>query len=196
MREQSRNLNNQNFLVKNCHDKAFVSSQMDGVELQLVALEKIATSFSHFNIDHWVPAQAILINLHNSTCPSCQRADAMANNGGLASESIRSGQATLVPVPLPNSQQGEASFLISPIPSLISNSSAGSTPLFFFAGMRQRFQERLGLSVYIDEATGSLSSFFGGNEREAGGNEDLSEASEGSGYGSGSGVIPEGIGCS
>ena len=69
-------------------DQAFVSSQMDGVESQLVALEKVAASFSHFIIEHWVPTQAILINLHNSTCPSCQRADAMADNGGLASKSV------------------------------------------------------------------------------------------------------------
>ena len=176
------------------NDQAFVSSQMDGVESRLVALERVTASFSHFIIEHWVPAQAILIDLHNSTCPSCQRADGMADNGGLVSESIRSGRAALIPVPLPNSRQGEASSLVSPVPSLISDSSAGSTPPFFFAGARQRLQERLGLSVYIDEATGSLSSFFGGDEREVGSNEDVSEASEGSGYGSGSGVIPEGIG--
>ena len=84
-------------------DQAFVSSQMDGVESWLVTLEKVAASFSHFIIEHWVPAQAILIDLHNSTCPLCQRVDGMANNGGLASKSIRSGQATPVPVPLPNS---------------------------------------------------------------------------------------------
>ena len=84
-------------------NQAFVSSQMDGVESQLVALEKVAASFSHFIIEHWVPAQAILIDLHNSTCPSCQRADRMADNGNLASKSVRSGQATLVPVPPPNS---------------------------------------------------------------------------------------------
>ena len=71
-------------------DQAFVSSQMDGVESRLVALEEVASSFSHFIIEHWVPAQAILIDLHNSVCPSCQRADAMANNGGSASESIQS----------------------------------------------------------------------------------------------------------
>ena len=65
---------------------------------------------------------------------------------------------------------------------------------FFFAGARQRLQERSGLSVYIDEATGLLSSFFGGDEREVGSDEDVSEASEGSGYGSGSGVILEGVG--
>ena len=175
-------------------DQAFVSSQMGGVESRLVALEKVAASFSHFIIEHWVPAQAILIDLHNSTCPSCQRVDGMADNGGLASESIRFGRATPIPVPPPNSRQGEAPSIISPIPSLISDSSTGSTPLFFFAGTRSRFQERSGLSVYIDEATGSLSSFFGGDEREVGSNEDVSEASEGSGYGSGSGVIPEGVG--
>ena len=175
-------------------DQAFVSSQMDGVESWLVALEKVAASFSHFIIEHWVPAQAILIDLHNSTCPSCQRADGMADNGGSASESVRSGWAAPIPVPLPNSQQGEASSLLSPVPSLISDSSAGSTPPFFFAGARQRFQERSGLSVYIDEATGSMSSFFGGDKREARSNEDVSEASEGSGHGSGSGVIPEGFG--
>ena len=175
-------------------NQAFVSSQMDGVESRLVALEKVASSFSHFIIEHWVPAQAILIDLHNSTCPSCQRADAMANNGGSVSESVRSGRAAPVPVPPPNSRQGEASSLISPVPSLISNSSASLTPPFFFTGARQRLQERSGLSVYIDEATSSLSSFFGSDEREAGGNEDISETSEGSGYGSSSGVFPEGSG--
>ena len=118
----------------------------------------------------------------------------MADNGGLASESVRSDRAAPVPVPLPNSRQGEASSLLSPVPSLISNSSASSTPPYFFAGARQRLQERSGLSVYIDEATGSLSSFFGGNEREARSDEDISEASEGSGDGSGLGVIPEGFG--
>ena len=174
-------------------DQAFVSSQMDGVESRLVALEKVAAFFSHFIIEHWVPAQAILIDLHNSTCPSCQRADGMANNGGLVSESVRSGRAGPIPVPLPNSRQGEASSLLSPVPSLISDSSAGLTPPYFFAGARQRLQERSGLSVYIDEATGSMSSFFGGDEREVGSNEDVSEASEGTGYGSGSGVIPEGV---
>src|ERR1700743_1467332 len=105
-------------------DQAFVSSQMDGVESRLVALEKVAASFSHFIIEHWVPAQAILIDLHNSTCPSCQRADAMADNGGSASESVRSGRAAPIPVPPPNSRQGGASSLISPIPSLISHSYA------------------------------------------------------------------------
>ena len=175
-------------------DQAFVSSQMDGVESRLVALEKVAASFSHFIIEHWVPAQAILIDLHNSTCPSCQRADGLADNGGSVSESVRSGRAAPIPVPPPNSRQGEASSLISPIPSLISDSSAGSTPPYFFSGARQRLQERSGLSVYIDEAPGSMSSFFGGDEREVRSDEDLSEASEGSGYGSGSGVIPEGVG--
>src|SRR6202000_663442 len=175
-------------------DQSFVSSQMNGVESQLVALEKVTSSFSHFIIEHWIPAQAILIDLHNSTCPSCQRADGVADNGNSVSESVRSGRAAPLPVPPPNSRSGEASSLISPVPSLISDSSAGSTPPFFFAGARSRFQERSGLSVYIDEATGSLSSFFGSDEREAGSHEDVSEASEGSGYGSGSGVIPEGSG--
>ena len=175
-------------------DQAFVSSQMDGVESRLVALEKVASSFSHFIIEHWVPAQAILIDLHNSTCPSCQRADAMADNGGLASESVRSGRAAPVPIPLSNSRQGEAPSLISPVPSLISDSSTGSTPPFFFAGARQRFQERLGLSVFIDKVSGLLSSFFGSDEREVRSDEDISEASEGSGHGSGSGVILEGFG--
>ena len=175
-------------------DQAFVSSQMDGVESQLVALEKVATSFSHFIIEHRVSAQAILIDLHNSTCPSCQRADAMANNGDSASESLQSGQAAPIPVPLPNSQQGEAPPLLSPVPSLVSNSSSSLAPPFFFAGARQRFQERLGLSVYIDEAAGSMLSFFGSDEREVRSDEGISEASEGSGYGSGSGVIPEGLG--
>ena len=176
-------------------NQAFVSSQMDGVESRLVALEKVAASFSHFIIDHWVPAQAILIDLHNSTCPLCQRADALADNGGSVSKPVRSGWATLIPVSLPNSQQGEAPSFISPVSSLISDSSTGSTPLFFFAGARQRFQEKSGLSVYINETSGSMSSFFGGDEREVGSNEDLSEASEGPRHGSGSGAIPEGSGC-
>ena len=175
-------------------DQAFVSSQMDGVESRLVALEKVAASFSHFIIDHWVPAQAVLVDLHNATCPSCQRADAMADNGGLVSESIRSDRAAPVPIPPPNSRQGEASSFLSPVPSLISDSSASSSPPFFFTGARQRLQERPSLSVYINEASGSMSSFFGGDEREARSDEDISEASEGSGYGSGSGVIPEGVG--
>src|SRR6202000_1033309 len=136
----------------------------------------------------------ILVDFRNPACPSCQRANAMADNGGLASESVRSGRAAPLPVPPPNSRQGEAASLISPIPSLISDSSAGSTPPYFFAGARSRVQERSGLSVYIDEASGSMLSFFGGDEREAGGNEDFSEASEGSGHGGGSGVIPEGFG--
>ena len=175
-------------------DQAFVSSQMDGVESRLVTLEKVAASFSHFIIDHWVPAQAILIDLHNSTCPSCQRADAMADNGGSTSESVQSGWAAPVPIPPPNSRQGQAASLLSPVPSLISDSSASSTPPYFFAGARQRFQEGSGLSIYINEAPGLLSSFFDGDEREVGSNEDVSEASEGSGYGGGSGVIPEGAG--
>ena len=175
-------------------DQAFVSSQMDGVESQLVALEKVAAAFSHFIIEHWVPAQAILIDLHNSTCPLCQRADGMADNGGSASKSVQSGWAALIPVPPLNSRQGETSSLLSPVPSLISDSSTSSTPPYFFAGARLRLQERSGLSVYIDEATGSLSSFFGGDEREVRSDEDFSEASERSGHGSGSGVIPEGVG--
>ena len=135
-------------------DQAFVSSQMDGVESRLVALEKVAAFFSHFIIEHWVPVQAILIDLHNSTCPSCQRVDALANNGDSASKSIRSGQAVVLPVPPPNSRQGEAPSVISPIPSLISNSSAGSTLPYFFVGARQKLQERSGLSVYINKALG------------------------------------------
>ena len=175
-------------------NQAFVSSQMDGVKSWLVALEKVAASFSHFIIEHWVPAQAILIDLHNSTCPSCQRADGMANNGDSASKSVQSSQAAPVPIPPPNSQQGEAPPFLSPVPSLISNSSSSLTLPFFFAGARQRLQERSGLSVYIDEVLGSMSSFLGSDEREVGSDEGVSEASEGSGYGSGSGVIPEGVG--
>ena len=69
-------------------DQSFVSSQMDGVKSWLVALEKVSASFSHFIIDHWIPTQAVLVDLHNATCPSCQRVDAMADNGSSASESI------------------------------------------------------------------------------------------------------------
>ena len=90
-------------------NQSHVSLQMDGVESLLVTLEKVTSSFSHIIIEDWVPAQAILINLNNSTCPSCQRADEMVNNGGLASKSIRSSWAALLPVPPPNSRQGEAS---------------------------------------------------------------------------------------
>ena len=69
-------------------NQSFVSSQMDGVESRLVALEKVAASFSHLIIEHWVPTQAILIDLHNSTCPSCQRADGVAENGDSVSKSV------------------------------------------------------------------------------------------------------------
>ena len=75
-------------------DQAFVSSQLDGVSSQmegmnawLVILEQVASNFSHFIIEHWIPAQAILVNLHNTICPSCQKEDAMANNGHLSSKS-------------------------------------------------------------------------------------------------------------
>ena len=118
----------------------------------------------------------------------------MANNGHSVSESKQSGRAALVPIPLPNSQSGEALPLLSPVPSLISDSSFSSNLLFFFAGARQRPQTSAGLSIYIDETRGSLSFFFSGDKREAGSNEDFLEASEGSGYGSDSGVLPEGSG--
>src|SRR6202000_1302625 len=82
-----------------------------------------------------------------------------------------------------------------PLPSLVLSPPSSPTPTpYFVAGATSRLKERSALSVYIDEATSSLSSFFGSDEREAGSHEDISEASEGSGYGSGSGVIPEGIG--
>ena len=75
-------------------DQAFVSSQFDGISswmeemnTWLVALEQVASNFSHFIIEHQIPAQAILVNLHNATCPSCQRANGMADNGHLSSES-------------------------------------------------------------------------------------------------------------
>ena len=51
-------------------DQAFFSNQMDGVKSWLVALEKVATSFSHFILEHWIPSQAVLIDLHNATCPT------------------------------------------------------------------------------------------------------------------------------
>ena len=93
---------------KNCvkeiwNNQSFISSQMDRISFQLVVLENVASNFSHFIIEHWIPAQAILIDLHDTTCPSCQRANALASNGHLASESEQSGGATLVPVPPPNS---------------------------------------------------------------------------------------------
>ena len=132
-------------------NQSFVSSQMDGVEYPLVALEKVTASFSHFIIDHWVPAQAILIDLHNSTCPSCQRADEMAKNWCSAPKPNQSGQATPYPVPPPNPRQGEAPPIISPIPSLISDSSSSSNLPFFFVGARQRLQDQSVLFVYIDK---------------------------------------------
>ena len=75
-------------------NQAFVSSQlngvasmMEGMNTRLVALEQVASNFSHFIIEHWLPTQAVLIDLHNATCPSCQKADGMANNGHLSSQS-------------------------------------------------------------------------------------------------------------
>ena len=165
---------------------------MEGINSQLVALEQVASNFSHFIIEHWIPTQAVLVNLHNATCPSCQKADAMANNGHSSSKSKQVGGTAPIPIPPPNSQSGEATPLLSPVPSPISDSSAGSPPLFFFAGARSRFQETSGLSIFINKAVGSMSSFFGGDEREVRNNEDLSEASEGSGSGSGTGGVSEG----
>ena len=59
-------------------DKAFVSSQLDGVSsnietmnAQLVALEQVTSNSSHFIIEHLISTQAVLIDLHNTTCPSC-----------------------------------------------------------------------------------------------------------------------------
>ena len=76
-----------NHVKKIWGNQAFVSSQLDGVSFtmegissQLVALEQVASNFSHFIIEHWIPAQAILVNLHNATCPSCQKADTMSGN--------------------------------------------------------------------------------------------------------------------
>ena len=80
-----------------------VSSRMEEMNTQSVVLEQVASNFSHFIIEHWIPAQAVLVDLHNATCPSCQRADAMANNGCLSSQSERADSATAIPVPLPNS---------------------------------------------------------------------------------------------
>ena len=67
-------------------DQPFVSSQMDGIATQLVALENMASNLSHFIIEHWIPAQAVLIELHDTTCPTCQRVDTMANNRSSGSE--------------------------------------------------------------------------------------------------------------
>ena len=121
-------------------NQAFIPSQMDAIESQLVTLEKVAASFSHFIIKHWIPAQVILIDLHNSTCPSCQRVDGMADNGNLESKSIKSGWSAPIPIHLPSSRQGDSAPLLSPIPSLVSNSSSSSALMFFFAGVRRRFQ--------------------------------------------------------
>ena len=107
----------------------------------------------------------------------------MADNGGLAHKSKQSGRTTLVPIPLPNSQSGEAPPLISPIPSFCTN------PPFFFAGARERDQTSVGLSIYIKKVSGLMLSFFSSDKREVGGDEDISEASEGSGHGSGFGKV-------
>ena len=40
---------------------------MDGVVSQLVALENMASNFSHFIIEHWIPAQAVFVELHDAT---------------------------------------------------------------------------------------------------------------------------------
>ena len=103
-------------------NQPFVSSQMDGIAFRLVTLENVAFNFSHFIIEHWIPAQAILVKLHDATCPTCQRADAMANNGSLCFEPEWSGWSALFPVPLLNSWQGEAApiIVLSPPTSLTS----------------------------------------------------------------------------
>ena len=80
-----------------------VSSWMEEMNTWLVALEQVASNFSHFIIEHRIPAQAVLVDLHNTTCPSCQRADALANNSHSSSESKQAGQGTPIPIPLPNS---------------------------------------------------------------------------------------------
>ena len=135
-------------------DQAFISSQMDRVSsrleemnTRLVALEQVASKFSHFIIEHWIPTQAVLVDLHNATCPSCQRADAMADNGRSSSQSEWVDSTAPVPIPLSNSRSGEAPPLLSPVPSLISDSSSSSALLYFFVGARQRLQEALGLSI-------------------------------------------------
>ena len=42
---------------------------MDGIASWLVALENVASNFSHFIIEHWIPAQAVLVELHDATAP-------------------------------------------------------------------------------------------------------------------------------
>ena len=37
-------------------DPSFVSSQLNGIASRLVALENVASNFSHFIIEHWIPA--------------------------------------------------------------------------------------------------------------------------------------------
>ena len=69
-------------------DQAFVSSQMDEMESQLVALENIACSFSHFIIENWIPAQQIIVSLHNTYCWDCQAANGLANHVDFSGESI------------------------------------------------------------------------------------------------------------
>ena len=92
-------------------DQTFISSQMGGMESWLVALENIACSFSHFIIEHWIPAQQIIISLHNAYCWDCQAVNGLANHGDSSGESIQSSQASSIPVPLPNSRHRDFTLL-------------------------------------------------------------------------------------
>ena len=158
------------------HFKDIAHMPGNGIEPQLVALKKVAQSFSHFTIEHWIPAQQVHINLHNSFCPDCWVLAGVAWASVLQVCLIYSGLSS--PVPPPNSRPGDAASLISPIPSLISNSSASSALSLFFAGAREQFQEALGHSVFIDKRASTMLSFFSSDKREIGSNEDISEASE------------------
>ena len=110
-------------------DQAFVLSQFDGVSsrmeemnTQLVALEQVASNFNHFIIEHWIPAQAILVDLHDATCPSCQRANAVADNGHLAAEFKQSGRTVWSLSLCQILNQGK------PLPSLVLSPPSSLTP--------------------------------------------------------------------
>ena len=74
-------------------DQAFVSSQMDGMESWLVALENIAHSFSYFIVEHWVLAQQITVSLHNAYFQDYQVANGLADHRDLSAKFIRSSQS-------------------------------------------------------------------------------------------------------
>ena len=174
-------------------DQAFVSSQMDGLESRSVALEAVTHSFSHFIVEHWIPAQEVLVSLYDLFCQDCWAAHGIAHHGHSSSKPLISSQASPIPVPPPGSQQGNSAPNISTIPSLISNSSAGSFSLYYFTGAQRCYQEASGQSVFIDKTASTMLSFFSSDEGKVGDIEDVLGSSEEEGSGLHHGGVPEGI---